>query len=77
MIPYHRHHTSYNLWWVEGATEKQGKDAPPPWVRPYAQVQITTHIAKWIWPKMEKRARNGISASKNGKMEKGERNGHF
>ena len=21
MIPYHRHHTSYNLWWVEGAAE--------------------------------------------------------
>nr|DAH18527.1 MAG TPA: hypothetical protein [Caudoviricetes sp.] len=30
MIPYHRHHTSYNLWWVEGAVEKQGKVAPPP-----------------------------------------------
>nr|DAT98530.1 MAG TPA: hypothetical protein [Caudoviricetes sp.] len=26
---------------VEGAAEKQGKDAPPPWVRPYAHIKRT------------------------------------
>nr|DAW08590.1 MAG TPA: hypothetical protein [Caudoviricetes sp.] len=52
MIPYHRRHTSYNLWWVEGAAEKQGKVAPPPWVRPYAHIKRTANREQFIGLKM-------------------------
>ena len=43
MILYHRHHTSYNLWWVEGAAEKQGKVTPPPGAPLCASTDYYTH----------------------------------
>lgn len=80
MIPYHRHHTSYNLWWVEGAAEKQGKVAPPPGAPLCASTDYYTHgkmdMAKngknapemeLALPKMEKGREMGIFENNNRK----------
>lgn len=52
---------------VVGGGEKQGKVAPPPWVRPYAHIKRNAYQMYFIGLKTVKHVRNGNSAPRSGK----------